>query len=88
VTVQNALPLLVLAAIVAGVVLLIRSGCSGLRILGWTLVVVVVLFGGLIMLTQGSPSGINDDLFFPHDKFPDGGLELAVRPPPSVTACR
>jgi ABC-type branched-subunit amino acid transport system permease subunit len=86
-TVQNALALLVLAAIVAGVVLLIRSGWPRLRMLGWTLVVVMLLFGGLIvLLTQGSPSGLNPDWFYPpQDKVPDGGLELAVRPPPSVT---
>jgi hypothetical protein len=87
VTVQNALAPVVLAAIVAGAVLLIRSGWPGLRMLGWALVVVMVLFGGLMVLTQGSPSGINPDLFYPpQDKFPDGGLELAVRRPPSVTS--
>jgi hypothetical protein len=91
VTVQAALAVLfvavlVLAGVVSGVVLLIRSGCPGLRVLGWTLAVLVTLFGALIVLTQGSAVGIYDPdpLYFRDDKLPDGGLELAVGPQPSV----
>ena len=85
-TAQNGLAVLVLVAIVAGVVLLIRSGCPGLRVLGWTLAVLMALFGGLVVLTQGSAVGIYDPLYFRDDKLPDGGLELAGRPSPSVTS--
>jgi hypothetical protein len=93
VTVQVVQALLVVAliplAVVAGVVL-IRSACPPLRVLGWTLAAFVVLFGGLIVLTQGSGGGIYDDRFYfrddRDDKLPDGGLELAMVLPPSPTS--
>jgi hypothetical protein len=76
VTVQAGLAFLGLAGLVVSVVLLIRSACPGLRVLGWTLAVAMLLFGGLIVLTQGSQSGFAPDFFVPQDKFPDGGLEV------------
>jgi hypothetical protein len=63
------------------------SRCSAskrIRLLGWTLAAFLVLFGGLIVLTQGSGGVIYDDRFYfrddKNDRFPDGGLELAVVP--------
>jgi hypothetical protein len=76
VTVQVGLALLALAGLVVGVALLIRSACPGLRVLGWTMAVVLLLFGGLIVLTQGSHRSFAPDHFMPQDKFPDGGLEV------------
>jgi hypothetical protein len=77
-----ALGVLVLAGVAAGIFLLIRSPAWGLRALGWTLTVVVMLFGGLILLTQGSAVGPSDYPFFgPQDKFPNGGLEVGGQGP-------
>jgi hypothetical protein len=75
-TLQAGLAFLILTGFVIGVVLLIRSACPGLRVLGWTMAVVILLFGGLIVLTQGSHRSFAPDHFMPQDKFPDGGLEV------------
>jgi hypothetical protein len=71
---------LILAATVGGTVWLVRSRWLAFRVLGWALAVMLALFGGLIMLTLDSPIIIDPDLFAPQDKWPDGGLEVAVRP--------
>ena len=70
-----------LAGLVVGPVLLIRSGCPGLRAMGWALALIVVLFGGLILLTQGSAIAPGDYPFAgPQETFPNGGLEVGQGP--------
>jgi hypothetical protein len=83
-TLTNGVAMLVVLVIVAGIVWLVRSRCLPLRIVGWALAGFVALCVALIVLTGGSPGPVFDpEPFRPHqDKFPDGGLELAVLPPP------
>ena len=70
-----------LVGLVVGAVLLIKSRHPGVRAMGWALALVVVLFGGLIVLTQGSAIGPGDYPFFgPQDTFPNGGLEVGQGP--------
>jgi hypothetical protein len=76
----EALALCVLAGIMAGTVWLVRHPRWGLRALGWMLALIVVLFGGLIVLTQGSALGPGDYFGGPQDKFPNGGLEVGYSP--------
>ena len=58
--------LLPLAMTVGATVWLVRSRWLALRLLGWALAVMVTLFGGLIVLTQGSINSVpigTDDLW-------------------------
>jgi hypothetical protein len=65
--------------VMAGVVALIRSRWRTLRALGWAMLLVVVLLVGLVLLTLGSGSApFNPPDFIPQEKWPDGGLEVAL----------
>ena len=63
--------------LVIGPVLLIRSACPALRLMGWLLGGVLVLCVGLAVFTQAAPNRFSPDYFdSTREKFPDGGLEV------------